>query len=179
MIQLFSGSNSGGHLHSRRTPFGIRKRTHCIGRGPGDPATPGTRGCPQTRRGYPSECTTAMPYRIILFLISVPVIALEIYSIYDPREAYLLFRRGLKYADDVQLTDFYLSLTRYGAVAGLILYSLFLIAAGETAVLLAALFAVTLLYLLLRRPAFIHGGHGFRPGQIDGSARCTGRGVLL
>lgn len=86
-------------------------------------------------------------YGVVLFFISIPVLALEMYSIYDPEEAYLLFRRHLKYQGDVELTEFYRQLTRYGSVFGLILYSLLLVVSGYTLVLLLTLLAIGFLYL--------------------------------
>ena len=87
---------------------------------------------------------------IILFFVSIPVLGLEIYTIADPEQAYLLFRRDLKYRGEVEFTDFYLALTRYGAVFGLLLYSLLLIALGHGLVLILALAAVGLLYISMR-----------------------------
>ncbi len=63
-------------------------------------------------------------YGFILCFVSLPVLALEIYSIYNPEGAYLLFRRNLEYRGNVQLSEFYLDLTRYGSVFGLLMYSL-------------------------------------------------------
>ena len=87
----------------------------------------------------------------VLFFISIPVLALEMYTVYDPEGGYMLLRRHLKYGGDVQLTDFYLGLTRYGAVFGIILYSLFLIVSGYGVVLLLALSAIGLLYYTMER----------------------------
>ncbi len=112
-------------------------------RGPGD--------VPPPPEETPGDARRAVPHRILLFLISVPVLALEAFSIYDPREAYLMFRRGLKYEGEVELTDLYLSLTRWGGIIGVILYSLLLVTIGEWAVLIAASTCVLLLGALLIR----------------------------
>ena len=85
-------------------------------------------------------------YGFILYFVSLPVLALQIYSIYNPEKAYLLFRRNLKYRGDVQLSEFYLDLSRYGSVFGLVMYSLIVILTGYGIVLVLALASLALLY---------------------------------
>jgi len=111
-------------------------------RGPGDVP-------PVPERDASRRSGERLLYGIVLFFLSIPIISLEIYTIFDPREAYLLFRRGFKYQGDVELTDFYLLITRVGGAIGLILYSLLLIVSGYTMVLLLAFLAVGLMYLAL------------------------------
>ncbi|WP_350344813.1 hypothetical protein PRVXT_001255 [Proteinivorax tanatarense] len=84
--------------------------------------------------------------RIILFFTSILVIGMELFAIYDPEEAYMLFRRGLKYERDVELTDMYKDFIRYGSVFGLAIYSLFFVLAGEHIVLLLAYLTVCYFY---------------------------------
>lgn len=100
-------------------------------------------------------------YGFVLYFVSLPVLALEIYSIYNPEEAYLLFRRNLKYRGDVQLSQFYLDLTRYGSVFGLLMYSLLVILAG---------YGIVLLLALVSHPWHCFTGHGPR-GRAPGHSR--------
>ena len=90
----------------------------------------------------PSETTPPrrtgrdLAFRIVLFFVATALFALDLYTLYDPQEAYLLFRRHLKYRSDVELSAAYRSLLRIGAGFSILLFSLILLLLGEGIILL-------------------------------------------
>ncbi len=87
---------------------------------------------------------------ILLYVISLVLIFMEIYMFIDPKQAYLLFRRGIQFHGDVELTDFYLAFLKFSALAGIVIYSALLILTGWEMVLLAVAATLIIGFLLLR-----------------------------
>lgn len=87
--------------------------------------------------------------RFLLFFISLLFVGFAIFTIIEPRESFLLFRRW-QYDGPVEISETFEQVLRFGSCGGLIIYSLLFILSGMTSILLWACGVIGAVYLLFR-----------------------------
>ncbi|MFO7941574.1 MAG: hypothetical protein R6U92_02860 [Bacillota bacterium] len=87
---------------------------------------------------------------ILLYLVSLALIGLEIYTFFDPNEAYMLLRRGIQFRSDVELTEFYLAILKYSAVAVILSYGTLMVLAGWGKVLIAVIATLAIGFAVMK-----------------------------